>query len=231
MASQIPAEVNLVALGHTSNYFRRKNEDRFTCGINNAHRGYGFEPDLIVAMDDFARDKVSHPDYVESIVTAGCPVISTRRFEDWPAVEPYPLDAVLEWLKLPREIGCKILSNSINYAVAYLGYKGAKKFHFYGMDFVRPDSPGRVERQVNFLDKAVWPDWTIYYMEALIRAPEEPGLDGFCWLVGFLHGKGIKMQFPIGKPGQFTGTTFLDFDRPNFFYGYDRGKDPYFDAT
>ena len=220
MAIEIPAEVNLVALGHTANYFRRKNEDRFTCAINNAHVAYRFEPDLIVAMDDFGRDKVSHPRYVDSIVNAGAPVISTRHWQDWPAVEPYPLDAVLDWLNLPPHVACKILSNSVNYAAAYLAMMGAEHIHFYGVEFVQPDRPGIVERQINFLDKAVWPDWTIYYMEALLRSPEEPGLDGFCWLVGFMHARNIKMKFPTGIAGQFTGTTFMDFDRPNFFYGY-----------
>ena len=222
MAIEIPPEVNLVALGFTANYFKRPRCDHFTVSINNSHDHWNFLPDLIVAMDDFARDEIDHPKYVETIVDAGCPVITTQHREKWPTTEAYPLKEVIAFLGLPPDIACKILSNSVNFALAYIAMYGAKHIHFFGLDFTAPDSPGIVQRQKNFLDTNKWPDWTIYYMEALIRSPGEPGLDGLCWLIGFLHANGVKMNFPVSG---MISTTLFDLDRPNFFYGYQEQPD------
>ena len=43
-----------------------------------------------------------------------------------------------------------------------------------------------------------------------------------CWLVGFLHAQGVKMNFPISG---MLSTTLFDLDRPNFFYGYQEQPD------
>lgn len=215
MMIEIPPEVDLVALGYTAQAFKARG--KFIASINNAHDYYQFQPDLICAMDDLERDVEDHPRYVESITQAGVPVLTTGQKEQWPATLAYPLAEVIDWLELPVISASKILSNTINYTLAYLGYAGAKNINLWGVEFVNPDSRGIVQRQRNFLDRRKWPDWTIFYMEALIRAPQEPGLDGCMYLLGLLHARGVLIGLPIGDQMQ---TTLLDMDRPSFFYGY-----------
>lgn len=225
MAPQIPTEVDLVALGHTAQAFQKR--DRFVFSINNASAYFGFKPDMICAMDDLDRDVKDHPEYVDSIVHEGVPVLTTEFKAKWPNTVHYPLAKAIDWLGLQPELACKILSNTINYSITYLAMQGVKKLHLWGVEFTSPDIGGIVQRQKNFLDKRKWPWWTVYYMEALIRAPCEPGLDGCMWLLGMCHARGIEVHIPQGR---IISSTLLDLDRPNFFYGYDRGKDPYFDG-
>lgn len=245
MAIEIPAAVNLLACGPTHHYFAPDfpHVEKFTLSINNSHvNKRGFKPDLICAMDDLERDQSerylpSWPSgleveedhsgrYVKDIVEAGCPVLTTAHKPQWPTTEAYPLQEVVDWLNIPPYLACHILTNTINYSLAYLGYKGAKTIRLFGVDFTRHDEKSIVSRQINFLDRNKWPDWTVYYMEALIRTPVEPGMDGCLWLMGNLNGRGIEVCLPVTPDEQqFQSTTLLDMDRPRFFYGYQEQPD------
>lgn len=226
MDIEVPTEVDMVALGYSAQF--RHGERPWTLAINNSHAYFAYTPDCIIAMDDLQRDwDCGEENYVTSIVDVRVPVLTTRAFTDWPTTQAYPLAEVLDWLGLTPEMGCKLLTNTNNYALAWLGMKGVQKINLWGLEWVGGDSAGKLARCLSFLDRSKWPDWAVYYMGEMFRPSLEPGLQGCCYLLGLLHGRGVQLTMPQGK--QFS-TTLLDMDRPNFFYGYNRGEDPYFDT-
>lgn len=222
MDAENPSGVDLVAFGPGAAYLARKiirdryvPEELWTC--NDAHRFWNMKPDRIVAMDDLELDEVTHPEYVEDIVEAGCPVITSTAYPQWPTTEAYPLKEVLAYLDLSPEWGGKILTNTLCYMLALAVCRGRSPIALWGFDFYREDT-----RQALTAGKIRVPpgkpDWQKYYRKPLIRQTLEPGSDGLSWLLGWVsrHGKNnIKINTP---------TTILDIDRPAFYYGY--RKDP-----
>jgi len=186
--------------------------------INNSHAvwkraGRGYKPHLIIALDDLRRDEKTHPDYVEEIVTAGCPVYNTHNSDKWPSVEEFPLKQV--WKAFPK---IQLYDNSINYAFMLALTRGYKEICFFGTDFVEPYNKkllrGADARWVKRGHEDT-PRWFRYYDEMNInwRAPCEPGQESFHFLMGVAHASDVKSTF--GK-----NTTALNFDREPFFYGY-----------
>ena len=184
--------------------------------INNSHaawkrEGIIYKPDLIIAMDDLRRDEIKHPDYVEEIVTAGCPVLSTHDSEKWETVKAFPLDTVYKVFT-----NTHLFDNTINYAFMLALVKGYKEITFHGTDFVSPDSKKLLSKAgVNWLKRGYRdvPDWFKYYDEDVIhwRGGNEPGVESFHYLMG--RAEGVKMFFA-------KGSTALNMDRDSFFYGY-----------
>ena len=104
--------------------------------INNAHDVYGFRPDLIIAMDDLARDYKmdEHKQYVLSIVNAGCPVYSARTDDRWPLVTPYPLAKVLDALDMDAK-AWPLFENTLSYAFAMALAEKFERIYWFGADW------------------------------------------------------------------------------------------------
>lgn len=187
--------------------------------INNAGAFFGFKPDLIIAMDDLARD-YAHPEhkgYVESIVDAGCPVYSARADARWPSVEPYPLAEVLKKLGMARG-GWALFDNTVNYAFALALALGWRKIAFFGADWCGLYNPielqvARLRWRLKGFDSA--PDWFAYYDGSVVwqRSNLEPGSEAFHWWLGYAEGHGVEVILP-------RASTVLNRDRKPFFYGY-----------
>lgn len=201
----------IVALGPSASSFDQKD---FTSvwAINNAHDVYGFTPTKIIALDDLERDVESHPKYVKAIVGAGVPVLTTVAHEKWQTTEPYPLKKVIGGLKLSDYLASKILINTCCYTLALAIVEGFDEISLYGYDFVKPDETRDLIRAGRNLGEND-PPWIVYYRHPQIRKPTEPGLDGVNFLLGLAHGRGLTVNIE-------NDSTLLDFDRPEFFYGY-----------
>lgn len=186
-------------------------EHGIVIGINNSHAAHKYQPDYIVAMDDLERDLVDYPDYVKAIVEAGCPVFTTQDFPQWPTTRAYPIDRARGFLgdTIAAE---KILTNTCNYALAWAMLEGYNPINLVGLDWYEPDKRSNIIRARTMLKKTD-PDWIRYYREPLIRKPTEPGVDGCCFLIGFGIAQGYRININ-------PGSTLLDHDRDNFFYGY-----------
>ncbi len=218
--SEIPTQIDEVAIVALATWtqpdYEKLRKDCPIWAINDAPARYKFECDLIVAMDDFDRDVKTHPKYVDSIVNAGVPVVSTRRFKKWPSVISYPLKKIVKLYEDDFEV-CRVLDNTVNYAFLLALSRGAKTIHMFGADWSFQDK--WVDLQ---LAKKYWeltgvdaPDWFKYYGPDVIikRRHMEPGGDSFHFLLGYAIGKGVKVNLH-------PRTTLLNTDRDKFFYGY-----------
>ena len=187
--------------------------------INECHQRYGWKPTLIIALDDLERDQEMHPEYVDCIVNAGVPVLSTEAKEQWPNVEAYPLKEVCDWLRehaypLPE----KLLDNTCNYAFALALTREYKKIGLFGFDWCNRDSDVNIEcARVRWEHKGYGeaPDWFKYYEDLIVQARRsgEPGIEAFHFLLGMACSHGIEIHL-------MDSTTVLNMDRDNFFYGY-----------
>lgn len=190
--------------------------------INNAHaawfrREIYYKPDLIIALDDLRRDEIKHPDYVQEIVDAGCPVLNTHNSRKWKNVTAYPLKKV--WKMFPSR---SFYDNTINYAFMLALYEEYDHIKFHGCDFVPP-----YDRHLLRKWKANWakrgyhdlPEWFKYYDEDVIhwRGGTEPGVENFHVLLGYAMAAGVRVDFA-------KGSTAANRDRDPFFYGYGYGK-------
>jgi hypothetical protein len=188
-------------------------ESGFILGINNAHDIYGFKPDAIIAMDDLRRDRETHPAYVKSITTAGCPVWVCTAYPEYPSTKAYPLKDVIEWTNSGPRMASKVLNNTCCYALALAGLLGYDEIYLVGFQFVLPDDKEYVLKAHAEREPGE-PDWFHYYIKKpLVRRPQEPGLEGCAYWVGVLTAMGRQVAIQ-------DGTTFMDMDRPDFFYGY-----------
>ena len=186
--------------------------------INNADSAYGYETDLIIAMDDFGRDYKTHPKYVSDIVNAGVPVLSTKPDERWPSVEAYPLQEVFDWLLQFHSEPELILDNTCNYAFAMALKQKKTMIGIFGFDWVQPykkiDLDCAMLRWAN--DGYDPPDWFKYYEGDVLarRRPGEPGVESFHFLFGIARALEVDFNFA-------ANTTILNHDRDRFFYGYE----------
>ena len=192
-------------------------------GINNTHAVNKFvKPDLIVAMDDLERDVSVEPEYVKAITEQGCPVLSTRSFEQWPNVQPYPLDEVVNWLEdevcqgdLPA---CKFLDNSINYAIALCLARGVKKIGLSGVQLTAPYRERDLSRATSRWKKRGYghaPWWFRYYDRQVLknRFAQEAGWEAMHCLIGFGLAKGVWFEWG-------SDASIMNSDREDFYYGY-----------
>lgn len=185
--------------------------------VNNAHDHYNVKTDLIIAMDDLERDENVHPEYVNAIVNAGVPVLSTGAKEKWPNVEAYPLQQVCDFLRQYHAEPWLILDNTVNYAFA-LALTNAEFIGIYGADWCPRYRPNDLADSLKYFAEDGYhgvPDWFKYYHPLLMvpRRPTEPGIESFHFLFGIATaiGKQIVMS---------ETTTTLNKDRDKFFYGY-----------
>ena len=202
----------IVGFGPTRKRFL-KNQHRVDAvwSINNSHAAYDFPTDRIVAMDDLKRDIVEHPKYVDQIVTAGVPVVTSTAYPDWPSTSAFPIEQAIAQigdLRLAR----RVLTNSWCYALLLAIMEGVPEVWLYGAEFESPDNESDLLRQRNKL-LPHHPDWFVYYDRSTVRLPTEPGIHGLTFLMGMAIERGIGLRIPMGS-------SLMDWDRPNFFYGY-----------
>ena len=213
MEAPAPAAVTLVGFGHTVrphlSTIRRAEE---IWGINNSHAEYDYAPDRIIAMDDLRRDEPAFPRYVREIVKAGVPVYTATAYPEWPTTVAYPLADVIVSLGLKKRSAQAAFSNTWCYALALALHEGRRIVHCYGADFEPPDDMTNMEAARSRL-KDDQPDWFIYYMNRLLRAPTEPGIHGFTFLLGVAHERGVAVHFA-------AGSTVMDLDRSGLYYGF-----------
>lgn len=221
--SKIPTQIDEVAIVGLAGWTQPDSRTDMAAfdhvwAINNAADIYDFDCDLIIALDDFGRDEKTHPKYVDTIVNAGVPVVSTQKFRKWPNVIPYPLKQVVKQYQDEFDV-CLVLDNTVNYAFLLALSRGAKTIHIFGCDW---------SQRYNWIDlgcaKLRWkcqgvdaPDWFKYYEPNVIaqRRHSEPGGDSFHFLMGYALGKGVSVKLH-------SRTTLLNKDRNKFYYGYQK---------
>lgn len=191
-------------------------------GINNTHdRRHLPKLTMIVAMDDLKRDEKPEPEYVDSIVNAGVPVYSTRKFKKWPAVTPYPIKDVVAWLDDMAPVPAyKLLDNSICYSTALALSKGVKKIGFSGVDLTQKDREVDLEcAPIRWKHRGYGhaPWWFMYYDEQIFvsRRPLEVGWESLHFLIGLGTGLGVKFVWE-------KDSTILNTDRKPYFYGFEQ---------
>lgn len=100
-----------------------------------------FASDLIFHMDDVrvqqirakASPKSNIARMLEWMKTTTTPVITSIPHQDYPALEPFPLEEVVNM------VPTAYFNSTAAYAVAYAIYKGATKISCFGMDFTYPN--------------------------------------------------------------------------------------------
>ena len=218
---ELPSSVAIVAMGKTGRMDISGYE--YVIGINNTHAQFDIRPDIIVAMDDLERDEKTEPDYVDAIVNAGCPVLSTRRFRKWPSVQPYPIEAITKYLENTTSLPAhKFLDNSICYATALCLFHGVKKIALCGVDLTPPYNRRGLKAAMERWKRKGYghaPDWFSHYDRDVLvdRRPRECGWESLHFLIGF--GTARWVEFEWGED-----STILNMDRQKFYYGYQ--KDP-----
>jgi hypothetical protein len=106
-----------------------------TWGINAL--GDVFACDRIFHMDDVRIQQIraeARPDcniarMLNWLKTTTIPVVTSRGHEDYPALEEFPLEEVLNRFPLGY------FNNTAPYAIAYALYKGVRKISLFGMDY------------------------------------------------------------------------------------------------
>ena len=222
MEAQIPS-VAIRALSKWSQPIVRPLVDE-TWSINNAHDAYGFRPDLIIAMDDLARDHAmpEHKHYVESIVNAGCQVYSARADKRWPTVRPYPLARVLDALDMD-ERAWPLFDNTLNFAFALALAEKFDPIWWFGADWRNPynDIELKVAQYHWKLKGYDPPDWFCYHDKYIVYSASntEPGSEAFHFWLGYAQHKGVDVRFP-------PKSSILNRDRIPHWYGYNDADMP-----
>ena len=191
-----------------------------TWTINNTHSRHGLKTDLIIAMDDLERDEETHPDYVDAIIGAGVPVLSTEPKKRWPSVEAFPLQEVCNFISPYFHEPWRVLDNSVNYAFALALARGYKNIGIFGVDFCAPYTDADLACSLVRFDDMGYPnapDWFKYYHPSILtpRRPRKPGIESFHFLYGLAMGLGRQLHMS-------SKTTLLNYDRDKFFYGYQK---------
>lgn len=139
--------VALVALGHScTNYMElafgvggRKRIWDETWGVNAA--GDVIHCDRIFHMDDLriqeARAAAGNEKIkamIEWMKTTDTPIITSRKYEDYPTLVEYPLEQVV------NALGSTYFNNTVPYAIAYAAYIGVKDLYLYGVDYAFPSA-------------------------------------------------------------------------------------------
>ena len=218
MGAKKPAIIDLVGFGISTAYLCRsiirgeyRPEQIWTC--NNAHAFFKIDSDRIIAMDDLDLDRVTHPDYVEDIVSAGVPVYTSKAYPDLPNTVDYPLSEAVDFLGLRPHHAAHLLTNTLCYMLVLAAMERPKEIYLWGFDFYRQDKKKDLIAAQKKVPKGK-PDWQKYYREPLVRPPMEPGADGLAFIAGLIYERDETIVVPKSP------TTFLDADRPCFFYGY-----------
>ena len=218
MAASISAPVNLLACAGTARCYDPAAHDGPVWGINNCwtqHKDVAkARPDLIIAMDDLQRDwRDGHRKYVNSIVGAGCPVLTATAYAKWSATKYYPLTEVVKtiWGE-DHQTASKVLANTCGYALALAIVRNRNPIRLFGFEFVNPDKPWNLYRAKRLVKKHQ-PDWFRFYQKPMFRNVTEPGVEGLLWLLGYAAARGIDVWIP-------ETSTLLNLDRDDFFYGY-----------
>jgi hypothetical protein len=138
--------VALVALGHScTNYMElafgaggRKRIWDETWGVNAA--GDVIHCDRIFHMDDVkiqeARAEAGNEKVkamLEWMKTTQTPIMTSRKYDDYPTLVEYPLEEVV------NALGSTYFNNTVPYAIAYAAYIGVKELHLYGVDYTYPN--------------------------------------------------------------------------------------------
>lgn len=97
--------------------------------------------DKLIHMDDIRIQEIRAEAAPESFVaamlewmkTTDKPIITCKRYEEYPMTQEYPLKEVLD------EIGTPYLNTTVAYAVALAITKGVKRIGLYGADFSYPN--------------------------------------------------------------------------------------------
>lgn len=135
-----PRSVALVGLGpsvreYLNDSFRKKNLFHVdeVWGVNTAHRVFGV--DRIWMMDDL-KNSVSHnyPDWANELKTEKTPIITCRKYDEWPSSIAYPIDEVEKYFH------SDFFSTTIAYAIAYATYIKVETLYCYGIDFYYPNA-------------------------------------------------------------------------------------------
>lgn len=189
--------------------------------LNEAHGAANVKTDLIIAMDDLHRDYKADSAYVDKLLSAGVPIVTTVAYPKWPSSVAYPLKKIIDRLNLPDLIAVRLFDNSLNYAIALAMCHGAWRIGFHGCSFCPPDRAG----EPDCFGEEDWgsgpyarkrPDWFKFHGKMALRArrPREPGIEACHFLLGMAMARDIALSFG-------PGTTLLNLDREQYYYGYE----------
>mgnify|MGYP003150257872 FL=1 len=162
---------------------------------------------LIFSMDSFkVREETFGKTAIERFSHLDTKIFTSEYDADYPRSEPYPLAEVEKALPWGGIEPCKVLNNSLNFALAYALYRKVTHLRLYGCEFAtRPST--LVE------DEAHQPWWHAWYMKENLPECVEPGVEGAAFLLGVAAAQGVEVHIP-------PTSTLLDHDLPSFYYGY-----------
>ena len=231
MEPETPAavkSVSIIAMGHSrerylhdfdrNNYSRPTNE---AWGVNSVM--YWFGPELLthgIAMDNFERDMEMdggiHKAYVEKMLGCGLPIMADVEYPQWPQVQAYPIDDVVDDIWSGPELPLPDLENTINFAIALAIHRKFDELRLYGCDFRLRDDTSALMQVHGALEK-IKPWWFIYHNSDIVkfRRDLEPGEPTTMFLLGVAHARGIKIHIA-------EGSSLCGNDRGRYAYGYQK---------
>lgn len=185
------------------------------------------EVDLIIAMDDRRRVDRDWEGAATKLDILEIPTLTSKKYPEYKNSFAFPLE---EWKSLmvntnsyggagkfsfgeadsyggAGEFGLRCLTNSLCYALAYAYMKGYKDIDFYGGRF------NDIQEEIVPCENKKHPTWHQFYEKENLQKIQEPGTEGFNFLLGFLIARGILIRIYCAAKVMPYGHTFL--------YGYD----------
>lgn len=101
-------------------------------GINTSHRA--FACDKIWVMDDLENMSRNYPDWANELKLVDTPIITCRKYDDWPSSVSYPLEAIC------KEFKDDYFSTTVAYMIAYAAYTRVEELLLFGIDFHYPNA-------------------------------------------------------------------------------------------
>lgn len=125
----------LLAKGKTLGLFPGNEGFAETWGLNQIAKTHKL--DRLFVMDDLELrlpyyDGPEFPNWLKSYSGR---IVTSRRYEEWPTSEEYPLLDVAHFFGLPLGIA---FYSTVDYMIALAIYEGAKEIHLYGVDCMDP---------------------------------------------------------------------------------------------
>lgn len=104
-----------------------------------------FQHNKLWVMDDLVGEAESDPTYGEFLKLHDKPIITSKRYEQFPTSITYPLSAVQKHYS-PHPV---YFRNSIPYLLAYAGMIGVSRIAMFGCDYTFPGTEQREDHRAN----------------------------------------------------------------------------------
>ena len=143
--------VSIVAMGESRNVFiimcllsNNKSKD---CPLDDDIWAINYmativDCDRCIAMDPLIMwNEIAHPKMVEKLKKANFPIITSKKYEEFPTSQAYPLKEVIDFF------GYKYcyFNNTVPYAIALAIFEGYERIKLWGVDYLVADKDHNVQ--------------------------------------------------------------------------------------